>query len=235
MGTWGPGIFGNDTASDVRDEFRELIEDGVEPDKATAQILRNFAHRLDDPDEGPAFWTGLAAIQARLGRLQPDVKERALGVIGAGGDLHMWEGSRERAQRQQALEKLRAELLGPPKKPTKVRKPVRVESRVRPGQVISLSLPGGGEARLRVLGLQSSRVGDFPIVELLDERGRRFRPWALWMVMSIVPEDDPGEGLRVLGGEPAPTGLTVDAPTSLDWRGLAQECQQILSELRQAH
>lgn len=232
MGTWGPGIFSNDTASDVRDEFRELIEDGVEPDKATAQILRNFAHRLDDPDEGPAFWTGLAAIQARLGRLQPEVKERALGIIAVGGDLHMWEGSRERAQRQQALEKLRAELLGPPKKPTTVRKPARVESRVRPGQVISLSLPAGGEARLRVLGLQSSRVGDFPIVELLDERGGSFRPWARWMVMSVVPEDDPGDGLRVLRDEPAPTGPAVAAPSSLDWRGLAQECQQILSELR---
>jgi hypothetical protein len=153
-------------------------------------------------------------------------------VIEAGGDLHMWAGTRERGQRQRALEKLRANLLGPPKKPTTVRKPARAQSRVRPGQVISLSLPGGGEARLRVLGLQSSRVGDFPIVELLDKRGGSFRPWARWMVMSVVPEDDPGDGLRVLRDEPAPTGPLADAPSSVSWRGLALECQQILSQLR---
>ena len=70
MGTWGSGIFDNDPASDVLDEFRELIEDGVESKTATSQIMRTFAYRLDDPDEGPAFWTGLDVIQAGLGRLE---------------------------------------------------------------------------------------------------------------------------------------------------------------------
>lgn len=232
MGTWGPGIFSNDTAADVRDEFRELIEDGVEPGSASAQILRSFAHRLDDPDEGPAFWTGLAAVQARLGLLQPAVKERALTVIEAGADLHLWVGARKRGQRQRALQKLREELIGPARKPTTVRKPARLQSRVVAGQVLGLALPNGGEARLRVIGLHSSRTGDFPVVELLDELGRTYRPWARWMVMSVGPEDDPGDGLRVIREEPVSTSPVPLPPSSLGWRVLARECQQILERLR---
>ena len=231
MGTWGPGIFSNDTAADVRDEFRELIEDGVEPATATAQILQNFAHRLDDPDGGPAFWTGLAAAQARLGRLQASVKDRALEVIEKGGDLHMSEDGRERFQRQRALEKLRVELLAPPRKPTKVRKPPRIQSLVRPGQVIRLALPGGQEAQLQVIGLYESRMGDFPIVELLNEQGHRYREWAYWLVVSTIAQNDPGLGLRVLRDEPAPSTRVPMPPHSLGWRGLARECQRILEQL----
>jgi hypothetical protein len=144
----------------------------------------------------------------------------------------MWEGARERDQRKRALEKLRDELLGPPHKPTKVRRPARIVSPVRPGQLFGLALPNGGEAQLRVIGLYSSRIGDFPIVELLNEHGQRYREWARWMVMSNVPQDDPGDSLRVIGEQPAPTTPASMPPNSLGWRALALECQQILERLR---
>jgi hypothetical protein len=86
MGTWGTGVFDNDLASDVRGEYRELLEDGTADAAATQEVLRSFAHAADDPDNGACFWTGLAATQMQLGRLDPTVRDRAVAVIDAGGD-----------------------------------------------------------------------------------------------------------------------------------------------------
>src|SRR6266542_2280289 len=81
MGTWGVAIFSNDTAADVRGAFRELIEDGRSDEDATAEVLRRFHESLTDRDDAPFFWTGLAATQYRLGRLQPMVRDRAIAFI----------------------------------------------------------------------------------------------------------------------------------------------------------
>jgi len=71
VGAWGPGIFANDTAADVRGEFREMIEDGLSPEEATAKILQTSRHRAESPEDATSFWTELAAAQVELGRLLP--------------------------------------------------------------------------------------------------------------------------------------------------------------------
>ncbi|SCG52127.1 DUF4259 domain-containing protein [Micromonospora inositola] len=53
MGAWGPGLFSDDTACDVRDEYRDMLEDGVDDDKATQRMLDSYADVLDDPDDEP--------------------------------------------------------------------------------------------------------------------------------------------------------------------------------------
>ena len=55
MGTWGTAIFSDDTASDVRDEFRDLIGKGLSAEQATNKLLKENAPSLDDPDDGPPF------------------------------------------------------------------------------------------------------------------------------------------------------------------------------------
>lgn len=69
MGTWGAAIFSDDTASDVRDQFRDLIGEGLSTEQATDKLLREYASSLDDPDDGPPFWLGLAVTQWNCGRL----------------------------------------------------------------------------------------------------------------------------------------------------------------------
>jgi len=76
MGTWGTAIFSDDTASDVRDEFRDLIGEGLSTEQATDKLLREYAPSLDDPDDGPPFWLGLAVTQWKCGRLLERVKEK---------------------------------------------------------------------------------------------------------------------------------------------------------------
>jgi len=42
LGVWGPSLFSDDVACDVRDYYRELLEDGVEDGAATGQTLEKF-------------------------------------------------------------------------------------------------------------------------------------------------------------------------------------------------
>ncbi|OUC97771.1 hypothetical protein CA984_09605 [Streptosporangium minutum] len=96
MSAWGVALFSDDTACDVRDAYRELIEDGVEDEEAVRRVLDGFGDALVDPDEGPVVWLALAWTQSKVGRLDATVRDRALGVIERGEGLERWqeEGSR---------------------------------------------------------------------------------------------------------------------------------------------
>ena len=125
MGTWGTGIFDGDTASDVRDDWREAIVDGLDPEEATAHVLQKHAVALAEPDDGVVVWVALAAAQSETGRLQPNVRDRALAIIEGGGDLARWEesGPAAVARRRRALTRLAETLRGPQKSPTRLRRP----------------------------------------------------------------------------------------------------------------
>ena len=106
MGTWETAIFSDDTASDVRDGFRDLIGEGLSTEQATDKLLRQYAPSLDDPDDGPPFWLGLAVTQWKSGRLLERVKEKALEIIDTGADLKRWSGDIRRFAHQAILFKI---------------------------------------------------------------------------------------------------------------------------------
>lgn len=174
MGAWGVAVFSNDTAADVKADFRELLEDGVSPEEATKQLLARYDASVKDPDDRAFFWTGLAAAQYRLGRLQSFVKDRAVDAIDSGADLHLWPDPKDRDRRRLALLKLRAELLGPQRAPVTVRRPSRIPSPVSKGQTFLLQIGGGRQARFNVIGMEEHRLGDFPIIELVADNGRPY-------------------------------------------------------------
>lgn len=93
MGAWGPGIFSDDTACDVRDEFRDLIGDGVSPEDATGQLLAQYTEGSEDPDENAVVIIALAVTQWKIGRLLDEVRDQAIAAVDAGADLGRWEGS----------------------------------------------------------------------------------------------------------------------------------------------
>ncbi len=247
MGSWGTGVFGNDLASDVRGEYRELLEDGLADAEALQKVLRSFAHAVDDPDNGTCFWTGLAAAQMELGRLDPAVRDRAVAVIDAGGDLHMWDDAGSANKRKAVLATLRAKLLGPQKAAAvKVRPPHRVPSPVQAGDVFLLTLQDGRKARLRTLAVKSHRLGDIPTVEMIDERGRPYRlfqltddprmtAWTMeqlaqWDVFDGRIKDVPtAEEIQVIARE-TPPNVAPRVMTSLGWRTLRLECARLLDE-----
>lgn len=138
MGTWGPGIFSNDLASDIRGDWRELMEDGVTPEEATDRLLGEYASAVADPDDGPVFWFALAAIQQSSGRLIGRVRDEALAIIDKGGDGASYAESDGsfRGQRERALSDLAAKLRGPQRPPTPMKRPRPHPSPAAVGDVI---------------------------------------------------------------------------------------------------
>src|SRR5690348_4616287 len=87
MGAWGPGVFSDDTACDIRDDYREYLGEGLTGEQATARILRGYKSSLADPNDATVVWLALAATQWKLGRLDPETLAQALHVIDAGTGL----------------------------------------------------------------------------------------------------------------------------------------------------
>jgi Domain of unknown function (DUF4259) len=172
MGAWGPAIFSDDTALDIRGDYRELLEDQVPDDEATRRVIEEYRHL--DADEEHVLWLALATAQSQLGRLDDEVKTRALEVIDTERGLELWAeaGPKELQKRKDALAKLRTQVAGPQPARKAVRRPWRHETDLRPGDVLSYTASSGTMSLLRVARVDDHRVGAAPIIEWLDWTGR---------------------------------------------------------------
>jgi hypothetical protein len=170
LGVWGTSLFSDDVACDVRDHYRELLEDGAEDSAATQQTVEKFRTYLDEP-EGIAL-LALAVTQSTLGRLDSDIRDRALAVIDRGADLEVWEreNPKQLAKRRGTLEKARAQLLGPQPPRRRLRAPKRISSGLAGGDVLALALPRR-IVLLRVVRVRAHRLGETPILEELEFDG----------------------------------------------------------------
>ncbi len=180
MGAWGTAIFSDDTSSDIRTEYRELIEDNVPDDEATNRIMSAYAH-LDDEEEH-LLWLALAAAQSQVGRLDPDVKAKALDVIESGRGLQLWveAGARELAKRTAVLQRLHATLTGPQPSPKTLRRPWRHVTDLNSGDVLAQTARNGRKILFRVARVDDHRVGSAPILERLDWKGASLpKDWRL--------------------------------------------------------
>ena len=175
MGVWGTGLFSDDVACDIRDHYRELLEDGTEDAVATRLILEKFRAHLEESD-GIAL-LALAVTQSKLGRLDPDIRDRALSVLDSGADLEVWEreNSKLLPKRRAVLEKARAQLTGPQPPRRRLRPPKRISSGLAAGDILALALPAS-VALLRVVRIRSHRLGETPVLEELDFRGTEVPP-----------------------------------------------------------
>jgi hypothetical protein len=168
MGAWGPAIFSDDTARDIRSDYRELLEDGVENSEATRRVIE--AHDDLADDEKHVLWLALAAAQAALGRLDEDVKTRALAVIDGDVGLELWveAGHRELTRRRAALAKLRETLIAPPRPPVRVRRPWFHVTDLTAGDVLAYQRPDGRYTLIRVARVAEHRGETAPILRWLD-------------------------------------------------------------------
>src|SRR5437868_15010504 len=120
MGTWGVAVFSDDLAADLRDDFRDLIGEGLSSTEAVEKLLASHASSVKDEDERPVFWIALALTQWKLGRLEERTKEEALRAIDSGEGLRRWDVPKDRKKRAAVLEKVRTQLLSPPPPPKRV-------------------------------------------------------------------------------------------------------------------
>jgi hypothetical protein len=202
VGTWGVAIFDGDLAADVRDEWRSAILGGLGSEEATARLLAELSPAFDDSEDGIVAWLALAAAQHETGRLQPDVRDRALALIDAGGDVASWaEGDAALGRRRQkVLERLAAKLRGPQPKPKRIRPPRTIEGvPFGLGDVVRLRNPERGAEALFVVvdhDAAARKAVPDPVVEvLLWEGGPVPEPERL-ATMPVLLEQTDGGGLR---------------------------------------
>jgi hypothetical protein len=168
MGVWGVAIFSDDLAADIRDDFRDLIGEGLTVSDAVDRLLTEFDPR---GDEIPIFWISLAAIQWKVGRLEKRTKVEAIRVIDTEEDLEKWDIPKEREKRKLVLQKLREQLLTPPPPPKRIPRRLKSSSDWNVGEVIGYQLKSGNWALMRVVGHHSDKGGRDAVCELLDWTG----------------------------------------------------------------
>jgi hypothetical protein len=169
MGTWGAGIFSDDTAADVREEYRSHLEDGLSGVEATDKVLHEFRESLDDVDASPPLWLSLAATQMKLGRLEDRVQKRSLQIIDEGLDLARFADQPKLLKaRKRVLEKLRTQLLEPQRSPVKVRPSVVSDCDWEAGEIVGFQRSSGEWLPLFVQGIGEKRRSRYPTVCVLN-------------------------------------------------------------------
>ena len=115
MGTWGPKLYQDDLAEDVRDYYKDQLHRGKKGIDITQELLVQYQIVISDSEEASVFWFALADTQWNLGRLEDKVKETALKHILLGDDLERWkiENPKLAKAREQTIEELRQKLLSP--------------------------------------------------------------------------------------------------------------------------
>lgn len=115
MGIWGPGLYQNDIAEDVRFYYRDQLHRGKDSLQITQELLESYKDAIADTDDNPNFWFALADVQWDMGRLLPAVKEQALACLESGSGLSEWEESSKKQfeKRRLVLDKLFQKLNSP--------------------------------------------------------------------------------------------------------------------------
>jgi hypothetical protein len=188
MGTWSPAVFGNDTANDIRDGYRELIQDGAEDLAAENAILQRYADDTNNPEKSPDIWIALAVSQSEVGRLSPAVAERALDMIEKGQGMALWLDSTPKlqARRRQALAKAEDQLKGPQPPRRKLRKPPTTS--LRAGDVLAYVTREKLTILFRVARISRGR----PLLVLLDYVGHE--PPSLTLIARLKDHKFPFRG-----------------------------------------
>jgi Domain of unknown function (DUF4259) len=202
MGTWGVAVFSDDLAADLRDEFRDLIGEGLSSTEAVDKLLSEHASSLEDDNEKSVFWLALAVAQWKLGRLEERTKKEALRLIAAGEDLKRWDDPKERKKRAAILEKLREQLLSPQPPAKRVARTIKGANDWAVGEVVGLQLKSGNWTLLRVIGHHEDKGGRHAVCELLDWVGQEFPLAGQIAKLPIKRESTPSGTSQFLFQEP---------------------------------
>jgi hypothetical protein len=169
MGTWGTGLYSDDIACDVRDDYKDILGDGIPEPEATKRLMEQWKNELSDPDTASVFWLTLADVQWNLGRLQVKVKKEAYSVIENGSDITRWLPDKKLViKRKGVLERLSQKLDTPQSAEKKVKKRFTDSTDWNLGDVYSLRLKSGKLVLLHVIGFHQDKGGRGPVCEVLE-------------------------------------------------------------------
>lgn len=123
MGTWGTGIFQNDIADDVKTDYFNKLKMGKSDEDALSEIISENSDFLHDSEDSLDFWFALASLMFDYGRLNEEVKCKAISLLESEKDSERWT-EKENKKRKIELEKLKTKMYSeiPPRKKVAVTK-----------------------------------------------------------------------------------------------------------------
>lgn len=117
MASWGPKLYQDDIAEDIRDYYKDQLKRGKTNEEVTKELIEDNEDIIQDEDEAPVFWFSLADSQWNLGRLLPFVKEKAIYYLKEKSNLKRWEkeamNKKEYKIRERVLDELEQKLESP--------------------------------------------------------------------------------------------------------------------------
>ena len=129
MGSWGTGIYSNDTAQDLKEELKDIYgyyDDPIDADKRIFEIYKSIVEQDWIDDDYASFWYALADWQWKHGLLTDQVKNKAVELLDIYAGIEEWEADaskRDVEKRKSVLDKLKEQLISeqPPCKKPKLR------------------------------------------------------------------------------------------------------------------
>ncbi len=117
MGTWGVGLYSDDSTADLRGNYVDCLKRGKTNEEALRIVFEKDRPEPGSEDE-PAFWYALADMLWNYGRLTPEIKEKALYYLENIPEDDRWDSPKTWEKRKQVLAKLKEKLLTnqPPEK-----------------------------------------------------------------------------------------------------------------------
>lgn len=167
MGIWGTGIYSNDIACDVRDTYFDLLKQQYSDEDAYNRIVEIFNDCIGTDEE--AFYIyALADTQWKYGRLELEVKEKALNFIAQKGGIEHFEDYRSLSKQwEKSLDKLNVRLNSPmPKRKTVKNEPYFESNPWNVGDVYAYKLHSRQAEELGLNGkyLVIHKIGDEEIM-----------------------------------------------------------------------
>lgn len=172
MGTWGPGLYQDDVACDIKSEYANRLKIGMSNIEATQNLIDCSDSYIDEEEDESIFWFALADTQWKYGRLLPEVRDEALKRIKSGVDLKRWqENKKQYEKRKQVLETLEEKLNSPQPPEKKVSKLIIDKARWEIGDVLSYKITNeqlkdskwyNKYVLLRVVAITKARIGGLP-------------------------------------------------------------------------
>ena len=145
MGTWGPKLYQNDIAEEVRDYYKDQLHRGKTGKEITHELIEQYNDFIQDSDDAPDFWLALADIQWDYGRLEVFVKNQALFYISNEKSTNRWqrENPKYASTRLKELTSLQEKLLSEPPEEKKVRQYNLYKCKWNIGDIYAYQLCGG--------------------------------------------------------------------------------------------
>jgi hypothetical protein len=170
MGSWGTGLYQNDTGLDVRETYRNVRKFGFRG-KDLAGIVRDCC-AVTSPPESEDDMVGLLALSDLLwrdGALPREMKAEALRLTKSAALLDRWDDEKSRKQQKAQLDKLAQQLASPQRaKPAPSKPPYIEQCDFEIGEVLAYPWPGGFWTLLKVIAYFTRFRGKSPICEVLE-------------------------------------------------------------------